>query len=64
MEKSQLIKLYLSHIAHMLLKLITVQIGQLLESDKVERVENSQEYKEMGEIIMGNNKEAESRHNR
>ena len=48
----------------MLLNLVTVQkIGQLLESDIVEKVENSKEYEEMGEITMENNKEAESRHN-
>ena len=47
-----------------MLNLVTVQIGQLLESDKVEKVKNSQEYKEMGEIAMENNEEAESRHNR
>ncbi len=48
----------------MLLNLVTVQIGKLLESDIVEKVENSQECEEMGEITMQNNKEAESLHNR
>ena len=48
----------------MLLNLVTVQIGQLLESDKLERIANSQECEEMGGIIMENNQEAESRHNR
>ncbi len=64
MEKARLIKkLYLAHIAHLLLNLVTVQIGQLLESDKVEIIENSQECEEMEIMIMENNQEAEFWHN-
>ncbi len=48
----------------MLLNLVIVQIGQLLESDKLEKVQNSQECEEMDKITMENNEEAESRHNR
>ncbi len=48
----------------MLLNLVTEKIGQLLESEKVEKVGNSQECEEMGEMTMQNSEEAESRHNR
>ncbi len=48
----------------MLLNLVTVQIGQLLESDKVERIENSQKCEEMGGINVENNQKGETRHNR
>ncbi len=55
-EKAQLIsQLYLSHITHMLLNIVTVQkLGDLWDQIEFEKVKNSKECKELGKMNMKN----------